>query len=88
MRFVDKETEKILRELIRLVLTDDKRIFRSDVLYTSAEILFPIWALFPEGDHCKLGLVLTDEGNQGRVHFRKVGVTTKNLSYFKYISNQ
>tara|TARA_R110000782_G_scaffold268615_4_gene365288 strand:- start:5976 stop:6239 length:264 start_codon:yes stop_codon:yes gene_type:complete len=84
MHFVDKATEKVLREIIIIILIEDKRIFRYDVLYTTEELLPELWKHFPEDEHFKLGLVLTALGREEKVPFYKVGATTKNLSYFQY----
>lgn len=84
MRFVDKETEKVLREIIVIILKEDRRIFRYDILYTTQEILSDIWEHFPDEEHFKLGLVLTALGKEGKIPFYKIGVTTRNHSYFQY----
>ncbi len=87
MRFVDKETEKLLREIIIYVLNGDTRLFRTDILYTTEEILAEIWKYVPDHEHFKVGLVLAALCREKKVPFTKMGETTSNLSYFQYNIN-
>jgi len=84
IKFVDPDNERTMRELIPFAYEDNNCTFGEGDLYTTELITKPVWNLFPEKDHYKLGLVLVALCNEGKMPFKKVREESNNLSKFVY----